>query len=202
MSLALICHSIPLPCLLLQAALVMPHHHIIQTPPLLLRLVTLRTFPYSDITTIPCILHVIEDNATSPLVHYPISASRTWILSFRHQLSYPVFMCKTHQRLPDHFIENSIQPTFTLASQHTLPTSCIYLQLAVTFSSHCYQHFYHLYIDRRLLHIHNIASSVGSTPSVLTRSKANLPHPNSKASGESQHGEKDDDNDDGQINDY
>ena len=92
LSLALICCSISLCCLLLQAALVTPHHHIIWTLPLLLRLMTLQTFPYTDITTIPHILHVIEGNTTSPLVHYPISVSRTWILSFQHQLSHPVFM--------------------------------------------------------------------------------------------------------------
>ena len=135
---ALVCRSIPLPCLLLQAALVTPHHHTIQAPPLLLHLVTLWTFPYLDIATIPCTLHIIEDNATSPLAHYPISASRTWILYFRHWLSHPVFTCKTHQCLPNHFIKNAIWLTFTFASRHTLPTSCIYLQLAVTFASCCY----------------------------------------------------------------
>ena len=88
-----------------------------------------------------------RSNATSPLAHYPISVSRTWILSFRHWLSHPVFTCKTHQHLPDHFIDNSIRPMFTLASRHTLPTSCIYLQLAATFASCCYQPFYHLFID-------------------------------------------------------
>ena len=88
-----------------------------------------------------------RSNTTSPLVHYPISASRTWILSFRHRLSHPVFTCKTHRRLTDQFIENAIQPTFTLASRHTLPTSRIYLQLAATFASCCYQPFYHLFID-------------------------------------------------------
>ena len=88
-----------------------------------------------------------QSNTTSPLAHYPISASRNWILSFQNQLSHPVFMCKTHRHLPDHFIENAIRLMFTLASQHTLPTSCIYLQLAVTFASHCYQPFYHLFID-------------------------------------------------------
>ena len=51
---------IPLPCLLLQAALVTPHHHIFRTPLLLLHLVTLQKFPYSDFTAIPRILHVIE----------------------------------------------------------------------------------------------------------------------------------------------
>ena len=55
-----ICRSIPLPCPLLQAALVTPHHHIFQTPPLLVRLVTPRKFPYSDFTAIPHLLHVIE----------------------------------------------------------------------------------------------------------------------------------------------
>ena len=85
--------------------------------------------------------------ATSPLAHYPISASRTWILSFQHQLSHPVFTCKTHWHLTNQFIENAIRPTFTLASRHTLPTSCIYLQLAATFASCCYQPFYHLFID-------------------------------------------------------
>ena len=88
-----------------------------------------------------------RSNATSPLAHYPISASRTWILSFWHRLSHPVFTCKTHQRLPDQFIKNAIRPTFTLASQHTLPTSRIYLQLAATFASHCCQPFYHLFIN-------------------------------------------------------
>ena len=57
---ALICHSIPLPCPLLQAALVMPHHHIFQTPLLLLRLVILQKFPHLDFAAIPHILHVIE----------------------------------------------------------------------------------------------------------------------------------------------
>ena len=57
---ALICRSIPLPCPVLQAALVTPHHHIFRTPPLLLRLVTLQKFPYSDFAAIPRILHVIE----------------------------------------------------------------------------------------------------------------------------------------------
>ena len=52
--------SIPLPCLLLQAALVTPHHHIFRTLPLLLRLVTSWKFPYLDFTAIPRILHVIE----------------------------------------------------------------------------------------------------------------------------------------------
>ena len=88
-----------------------------------------------------------RSNATSPLAHYPISASRTWILSFRHRLSHPVFTCKTHRRLTNQFIENAIRPTFTLASLHTLPTSRIYLQLAATFASRCYQPFYHLFID-------------------------------------------------------
>ena len=57
---ALICRSIPLPCPLLQATLVAPHHHIFRTPPLLLRLVTPRKFPHLDIAAIPRIPHVIE----------------------------------------------------------------------------------------------------------------------------------------------
>ena len=78
------CCFIPLPCLFLQAALVIPHHHIIRTPPLLLHLVTLRKFPYLDFAAIPRILHIIEatPHCPRPLVHYPISVSRTWILSF------------------------------------------------------------------------------------------------------------------------
>ena len=88
-----------------------------------------------------------RSNATSPLVHYPISASRTRILSFRHRLSHPVFMWKTHWHLPDHFIENSIQLTFTLASRHTSPNSCFYIQLATTLVSRCFRPFYHLFID-------------------------------------------------------
>ena len=60
LSLALICHSIPLPCPLLQAALVTPHHHIFRTPPLLLCLVTPRKFPHLDFAAIPRILHLIE----------------------------------------------------------------------------------------------------------------------------------------------
>ena len=60
LSLALICRSIPLPCPLLQAALVTPHHHIFRTLPLLLCLVTPRKFPHLDFATIPRIPHVIE----------------------------------------------------------------------------------------------------------------------------------------------
>ena len=57
---ARISHSIPLPCLCLQAALVTLHHHIFRTPLLLIHLVTPRKFPHLDFAALPCILHVIE----------------------------------------------------------------------------------------------------------------------------------------------
>ena len=78
---ARISHSIPLPCLLLQAALVTPHHHIFRTPPLLLRLVTLQKFPYSDFTAIPCILHVIK---ATP--HLPWHTTQFWHLGLGYCL--------------------------------------------------------------------------------------------------------------------
>ena len=114
---ACISHSIPLPCLLLQATLVTLHHHIFRTPPLLLHLVTLWKFPYLDFAAIPQILHIIK-----AIPHLPWHTTQ-----FQHLgLGYCLFDI-------DYLIQFSRIGAYPITSSWTQSDRCLHLQANI----HC-----------------------------------------------------------------